>query len=511
MTLCLMICILLVGAVLAWVARAWSANAPRWVSIGALTLDAGLLLRLWANWTSPARPGGIWNVETNVPWIPRFGINFHLGADGLSLLMAGLTVFLGFIAVAASWSEVRERTGAFHFNLLAALAGLLGVFFAADLFLFFVCYEVMLVPMYFLIYLWGQDPHGRASTKFIIFTQAGGLLMLLSILGLYYAHGSATNHYTMDYAELLHTPGASGSTLLLLGFVLAFIVKLPAVPFHSWQPDTYAAAPTGGGIVLSGLMAKAGAYGLLRFAIPLFPEAAHRLAPCAMLIAVVGIIYGAVLAFSQSDFRRLIGYSSISHLGFVLLGAFAMNSVAYQGAVMIMVCHGISVGGLFVLAGVLQQRAQTRDLDRLGGLWNVAPRMGAAGMVLALATLGLPGLGNFIGEFLVLFGTYRVSVGWTAIATFGAVLSTIYALWMVRRVFFGPRQENTAIRDLSTGQTGIAAVMIAALALLGVFPQPVLDLARPAPRATGAAPTAMVTHIHPNRVSRDDAHSGVKP
>lgn len=502
MTLQLIILLPLLGGIAAWIADRRDEPDARWIALATLVADFALLLSLWRHHPSISGDSRVL-LEASVPWIPQLGIGFHLSMDGLSLLMALLTVFLGIVAVIASWSEIKERVGAFHFHLMASLAGILGVFLAADLFLFFVFYEVMLIPMYFMIAIWGQDPRGRAAAKFVMFTQAGGLLMLISILGLYFASGSG---HTMDYSKLLTARAAASSMFLMLGFFLAFAVKLPIVPLHGWQAETYTAAPTAGGIILSGLMAKAGAYGMLRFTIPLFPEAAQRFAPWAMALGVIAILYGGLLAFSQTDLKRFIAYSSISHLGFILVGAFAMNSVAYQGVVMQMICHGLSVAGLFVLASALKEGGQSNDIDKLGGLWHTAPRMGVAGFILALATLGLPGLGNFIGEFLILLGSYRASVPFTAIAAFGAVVSTIYALWMVQRIFLGPRREGVTVRDLSGRNLFIAAVLIVALLWLGLYPQPVLQRAEPSPRSVAGTPA---THKHIEKHPRILARSGV--
>ncbi|MBI5091202.1 MAG: NADH-quinone oxidoreductase subunit M [Candidatus Hydrogenedentes bacterium] len=499
MTLQLIILLPLLGGIVAWISERRGSSDVRWIALITLAADFALLLSVWAGHPAAAGASRVL-LDENLPWIPQLGIGFHLSMDGLSLLMALLTVFLGAIAVLVSWTEIRERIGAFHFHLLACLTGILGVFLSADLFLFFVFYEVMLIPMYFLIVFWGEDAKGRVAAKFVMYTQAGGLLMLVSILGLYFAEGSG---HTFDYNRLLATRAGASSALLMLGFFLAFGVKLPIIPLHGWQAETYSAAPTAGGIILSGLMAKAGAYGLIRFAIPLFPDAAHRFAPCAMGFGVIAILYGGLLAFSQTDLKRFIAYSSISHLGFVVLGAFAMNATAYQGVVMQMICHGLSVAGLFILAAVLRDNAGTNDIERLGGLWHSAPRLGVTGSLLAMATLGLPGLGNFIGEFLILLGVYKVSVTYAAIGAFGAVASTIYALWLVQRIFLGPRREGASIRDISGRSLVAAAALIAALLWLGLYPQPVLQRAEPSPRAVMGTPASDNSfELHPRILAR---------
>jgi NADH-quinone oxidoreductase subunit M len=265
---------------------------------------------------------------------------------------------------------------------------------------------------------------------------------------------------------------------LMLGFFIAFAVKLPVVPVHTWLPDAHTEAPTAGSVILAGLLLKTGAYGLLRFVLPLFPDAARAFAPVAMTLGVIGILYGAVLAFAQTDLKRLVAYTSISHLGFVLLGVFALNELALQGAVMQMLCHGISTGALFILAGALQERIHTRDMDNMGGLWAAAPRTGGAALFFALASLGLPGLGNFVGEFLVLIGTYRVSIVLTAIAALGLIVATIYSLWIIQRVFYGEKKANIVFADLSAREMIVMLAMVVSLVWLGLYPQTVLTTAR---------------------------------
>ena len=457
-------------------AAAWS----RWIALAAMALDLALVVGLWL--AHPARSaitgGGPWMEEVDWTWIPQLGVRFHLAMDGLSLLMVSLAVLLGVIAVAASWTGIRERIGFFHMNLLFVLAGILGVFLALDLFLFYFFWELMLVPMYFLIDIWGHENRHYAAVKFFLFTQASGLLMLLAILGLYFAHGRATGDYTFDYTRLLGTQlSPAVATWLMLGFLVAFAVKLPAVPLHTWLPDAHTEAPTAGSVILAGLLLKTGAYGMLRFVLPLFPQAAHDWAPLFMALGVIGIVYGAVLAFAQTDLKRLVAYTSVSHLGFVLLGIFAWNTLALQGAVMQMICHGLSTGALFVLVGSLQDRLGTRDMARLGGLWTAAPRMGGVAMFFVMASLGLPGLGNFVGEFLVLFGAYRISVPLAAVATGGLIVATVYALWMMYQVFHGRPRGPWHPPDLGVREMAVFAVLIIALIGLGLYPQPVLDMA----------------------------------
>src|SRR5262245_37872714 len=482
MILAWLIVILLVGGLLAWLLSRWSPLWPRYISLLALGADSILALVLWVRHFGRARflSEGPWLVELDREWIPQLGISFHLAIDGLSLLLVLLTLFLGITAVAASWTEVRERVGFFHFNLMWILAGIVGVFLSVDLFLFYFFWELMLVPMYFLIGIWGHENRIYAAIKFFIFTQAGGLLMLAAIIGLYFIHGRNTGIYTFDYSQLLGTAmSPQAAMLLMLGFFTAFAVKLPVVPVHSWLPDAHTEAPTAGSVILAGLLLKTGAYGLMRFTLPLFPQAAHDFAPVAMVLGVIGILYGAILAFAQSDLKRFVAYTSISHMGFVLLGVFAGNELALQGAVIQILCHGISTGALFILAGALQERIHTRDMNRLCGFCAVAPCMGAVTLFFALASLGLPGLGNFVGEFLVLIGSYRASITLTVLATTGLIFATVYSLWIVQKVFLGPQEQDVAFSDLSIREMAIMGVMIIAIVWLGLFPQPVLNTAEP--------------------------------
>jgi NADH-quinone oxidoreductase subunit M len=474
------IVLLLVGGLLAWLSSCRGANWPRWISLIVLAANTIVLIGMWPSLSGlPSLPEhGSWLYEFSQPWIPQLGIRFHLAMDGLSFLLILLVHFLGMIAVVASWSGIQDRVGFFHLNLLWVLAALVGVFLALDLVLFYGFWEMMLVPLTFLIGIWGHENRVYASLKFFLFTQFSGLLMLLSILGLYFVHGRTTGVYTFDYLELLGTSMAPSTAMwLMLGFFIAFAVKLSVVPVHTWLPDAHTEAPTAGSVILAGLVLKAGAYGLLRFTVPLFPGAALDFAPVAMVLGAVGILYGAVLAFAQTDLKRLVAYTSVSHMGFVLLGIFSWNQLALQGALMVILAHGVSTGALFVVVGSLQDRIHTRDLSRMGGLWTVVPRMGGVVLLFALASLGLPGLGNFVGEFLTLLGAYLVSVPLVVVATLGFILATVYALWMMQRIFAGPSKEAWKLCDLSAREMVLMLLMIAAIAWLGLYPQTVLDTA----------------------------------
>ncbi len=486
MILLWLIFILLIGGVLAWVVARWRSNWARWISLLAVSIDFAIGLYLWVGrfGHDDVMSQGAWFEQLDWSWIPQFGIRFHLAMDGLSLLLVMLTFFLGILSVLCSWTEIQEKVGFFHFNLMWILAGILGVFLSVDLFLFYFSWELMLVPMYFLIAIWGHERRIYAAIKFFIFTQLSGLLMLIAILGLFFAHHQATGIYTFEYAALLDTPLSSHAAMwLMLGFFVAFAVKLPVFPLHPWLPDAHTEAPTAGSVILAGLLLKTGAYGMLRFAVPLFPDAAHRFAPVAMALGVVGILYGAILAFGQTDLKRLVAYTSVSHLGFVLLGIYAWNSLALQGAIVTMICHGISTGALFILVGALQERMHTREIERMGGLWATIPVLSGSGLFFALASLGLPGLGDFVGEFLVLLGTYRVSIGLALGGAVGVLTATFYALKVVQRAFHGSNVHEWMLPDLSGREIVIVASMMVTLVWLGLFPRPLIRTFDPAMRS----------------------------
>ena len=469
----------LVGGVLAWLVGRGNPQGARWVSLLALAANLAISIWLWVYHFGQVglAPSGPWIEEVRLSWIPQFGISFHLAMDGLSLLLVVLTAFLGIAAVLSSWNEVTERVGFFHFNVLWVLAGITGVFLAIDLFLFYFFWEVMLVPTYFL-FLWGYERRIYAGVKFFIFTLLSGLLMLIAIIGLVFVHAQATGTYTFDYTSLLGTH-MSGTTAmwLMLGFFIAFAVKLPVVPFHSWLPDAYTQSPTAATVILAGIMAKTGAYGLLRFVVPLFPGAAAQFAPIAMVLAVIGILYGALLAFGQTDVKRLIAYTSVGHMGFVLLGVFAWNQLALQGVVMEIIAHGISTGALFILMGALMERVHSRDMGQMGGLWGIMPRLSGLTLLFVLASIGLPGLGNFVAEFLILVGTFRVSVAAAVVAALGIILSAVYGLWLVQRTFQGPVPQGLRLPDISMREGITMGAMVLVIVWLGLYPQPVLNTA----------------------------------
>lgn len=477
MMLLALIAVLFFGGLAAFISERWHPAAPRWTALAALALEFVLVLLQYA---LTADQSSVWIADLKWPWISRFGIGFHLAMDGLSLSLVMLTVVLGFMAVSSSWTEIRHRQGFFYFNLLMCLAGTVGVFLALDLFLFFFSWEVMIIPMYFLISIWGHEDRTAAAIKFVIFTQVSGLLMLTAIIVLGLIYHGYTGVYSFDYFKLLGMPlDAEVAFWLMLGFFVAFTVKLPSVPFHTWLPDAHTQAPTGGSVILAGVMLKTGAYGLLRFVVPLFPEASHQFAPIAMTLGAVSVLYAAVMAFAQSDLKRLIAYTSVSHMGFVLLGVFAWDLLALQGAVMTMLAHGISAAALFMIAGALQERLHTRQMGNMGGLWVAMPHLSAMALFFAIASLGLPGLGNFLGEFLVLLGAFKVNMLLTALAALVMILSPVYALIIMQKAFYGPLRLPHPIADFSRRDIIAMGLLVVASIWLGLHPHKVLETTEP--------------------------------
>ena len=474
MILAWILILLMATGLLAWLSSRWSTFLPKVISLVGTLIFFGITLWLWLGHDSSIDSEG-WIISYTAEWIPAFGIQFKLALDGLSLLMLLLTAFLGVICVLVSWNEIKSRVGFFHFNLLFELAGITGVFLSIDLFLFYFSWELMLVPMYFLISIWGHEDRIYAGKKFFLFTQASGLLMLLSILGLYFIHGQNTGVYTFDYEQLLGTAIAPQTAfILMLGFVVAFTVKLSTVPLHSWLPDAHTQAPKAGSVILAGLLLKTGAYGLIRFALPLFPEASHRLAPLAVLLGVVSILYGAKLAFAQTDFKRLVAYISVSHMGFILLGVYSFNEMAMQGVVMQMIAHAVSTSALFIIAGSIYDRIHTRDLAQMGGLWRQIPRMGTMGLVFVMASMALPGLGNFIAEILILIGSYQGEFKvLTIIATVIVITATVYALRIMPTVFYGKELKVWVIPDFGVREMIVMLSLTAVIIWLGWYPSAV--------------------------------------
>jgi NADH-quinone oxidoreductase subunit M len=454
------------------------ASAPRTIAFVTLLAEFLISVGLWWSFDPSSEA---WHARVRAPWIPSWGVTFDVGLDGIALVMVLLTTLTMVLSVLGSWTSIRAKTGAYYALLLVLTTGMLGVFVSLDVFLFYVMWEVMLVPMYFIIGIWGGERRIYASLKFFIYTMVGSLLMLVAIvyLGLSVADPS-TGVPNFSYERILETarPSHTASLWLFGAFFLAFAVKVPMFPFHTWLPDAHVEAPTAGSVVLAGIMLKLGTFGFLRLAVPFFPEAAMSpgVRGTILALAVVGIIYGALVSLVQPDFKKLVAYSSVSHLGFVMLGIFALTVQSVQGAVMVMISHGISTGALFFLVGMIYERRHTRMIEAYGGIARVVPMFAALLTLVALSSIGVPGTNGFVGEFLVLIGSFRTYPWHAVIAATVVIFAAAYLLWAIQRILFNPlvRPENMRIPDLNARELVVMAPLVAAIIWLGVYPAPIL-------------------------------------
>ncbi|MDD2273905.1 MAG: NADH-quinone oxidoreductase subunit M [Desulfuromonadaceae bacterium] len=424
------------------------------------------------------------------PWIETLGIRFTAGMDGISLLLVILTAIVTTIAMLVSWRSITERV-ALHFLLILAMeSGIMGVFLSLDLFLFYLFWELMLIPMFFLIGIWGHDRNVYSAVKFFLYTMVGSLLMLLAIIGIYLIHGEQSGVYSFGLAALTGTSFSPATGFWLYGaFLLAFAVKFPLVPLHTWLPDAHTDAPTAGSVILAGLLLKTGAYGLIRFGYPLFPDAARTLTPLLIGVAVAGILYASWIAFAQKDMKRLVAYSSIGHMGFVALGIGAWTPVALSGAVLQMVNHGLTTTALFALVGMLDERAHTRRIEDYGGLWNKIPLFSAFFVLFFMASAGLPGLNNFVGEFLILTGSFKGAHLATVLAFIGVVLPLVYTVRLIQEVLFQEERRPLLLADVSPRELSILAFLAIADLYIGMHPAPLLEILKaPVAVLTGGAP-----------------------
>lgn len=443
------------------------------VSLLELALVAGLLA-LPAGLSSGK---GTWLLWEDYAWFPALGIRYTLGLDGVSLLLILLTALLQVLCVLVSWRQISDRPGLYYFLLFLMQAGINGLFLAQDLFLFYLFWELQLIPMFFLLGMWGHEERIYASLKLVLFSLSGSILMLLGVLGLYTLHGSLSGQYTFSLASLAASPPAGSVQLwLMAAFLAGFAVKVPLVPLHTWLPDAHTQAPTAGSVFLAGVLLKTGVYAIFRIAFPLLPLAMVQVAPILMVLALFGVFYAAWVARVQEDLKRLVAYSSIAHLGLVVLGLAVWNLLSVSGAVLQMINHGLSTSALFILAGMLQDRLASRRLADMGGLWHTMPVFSAFLLFFAMASLGLPGLNNFVGELLVLVGTYQ-AYPLVAVAGFaGLAWGVMYVLKMVQATLFGPSREQQELKDVSGREALILGVLAAAVLFIGLYPGPVLEL-----------------------------------
>jgi NADH-quinone oxidoreductase subunit M len=454
----------------------------RRAAFGFSLVPFGLSLALLASF-DPTR-GDFQRIE-RVPWVAEFGISYALGIDGISLFLVLLTTFLTVVVILNSFGDIHRRVREYMILMLVLETGMLGTLVALDLFLFYVFWELMLVPMVLLIGIWGGPRRIYAAIKFALYTMAGSLPMLVAILYLAWLHRETAGTWSFDLLELYELPIPPGAEpWLFAAFALAFAIKVPMFPLHTWLPDAHVEAPTGGSVILAGVLLKMGTYGFLRLALPLFPSAATAAAPVLLGLSVVGILYGALVALVQPDLKKLVAYSSVSHLGFVMLGMLALNVEGISGSLYQMLNHGLSTGALFLAVGAIYERRHTRQIGDFGGLWRVLPVYSALFLVVMLSSAGLPGLNGFVGEFLILVGAFGRDWRWAALAVPGVVLAALYLTWMFQRVVFGPirHEENRHLRDLSPRELAVFAPVVLLIVWMGVFPRPFLARMEPSVR-----------------------------
>jgi NADH-quinone oxidoreductase subunit M len=463
----------------------------RRIVLGIFTLEAVLSLGMW--WSINVGSAD-WQASVAVPWIPAWGIQFSLGVDGIAMMLILLTTLLMPLAVLGGWTSIREKVHSYYALLMVLTTGMLGVFMALDLMLFFVMWELMLVPMYLIIGVWGGQRRLYASLKFFLYTMTGSMLMLVGIIYLGTQAADLAGHPSFAYDQILHNAQLSPVAQLWLfgAFALAFAVKVPMFPFHTWLPDAHVEAPTAGSVILAAIMLKMGTFGFLRYALPLFPSAALDPTVRALILtlAVVGIVYGALVALVQPDFKKLVAYSSVSHLGFVMLGIFSLTPQSVQGALMVNLSHGVSTGALFLMIGMIYERRHTRLIADYGGIAKVMPVFATLLTVVCLSSIGVPGTNGFIGEFLVLIGSFRSQPMYSVIAATAVIFAAAYLLWALQRIIYNPltKPENERLQDLNWREIGLLIPLIAAIVWMGVYPAPVLE-------KTSAAANRLVTHV----------------
>ena len=465
----------LAGAILLLFVPKTNDDAIRWIANAVTFLGFLVSLPLWFQY-QPANPE--YQFVERHEWIPSIGAQYFLGVDGFSVLLILLTTLMGFIAVLSSWTAITERVKEYYVFLLVLQTGMLGAFVALDFLLFFLFWEVMLVPMYFLIGIWGSDRRLYSAIKFFLYTLVGSVVMLLGILALYFNHTDpATGLRTFDVTQLQQAAFAPDlQWWVFLAFFLGFAIKVPMFPFHTWLPDAHTDAPTAGSVILAAVLLKMGTYGFIRFSLPILPEATRTFVPMMVVLSIIGIVYGALVAMAQSDWKRLVAYSSVSHMAMVMLGMFALNPVGITGSIVQQLNHGISTGALFLIVGIVYERRHTRQISEYGGLSKVMPVYAAVFLVMTMSSIGLPALNGFIGELLILQGVFVVSKVWAAFAASGVVLGAAYMLWLYQRTMFGKIEnpKNEKLTDLSLREFATFAPLLVLVVWIGLYPSPFL-------------------------------------
>lgn len=470
----------ILGVVLILFLKKEQVTAIKFVTLGIAALDMIFSLVLYGMFKNGT---ALMQFEENIPWASDFGINYHLGIDGLSLLMVVLTTILSFLAILSSWNSITKSVKGYYISMLFLLTGMLGVFVALDLFFFYVFWEVMLIPMYFLIGIWGGPRRIYASIKFVLFTMFGSLLMLVALLYLVFEHQAQTGIMTFDLLSMYDLNIPLGTqTWLFLAFALAFAIKVPIWPLHTWLPDAHVQAPTAGSVILAGVLLKMGTYGFLRICMPMFPEATIEYTPLFIALAIIGIIYGALVAMVQKDVKSLVAFSSVSHLGFVMLGMFALNPEGMNGSVLQMINHGISTGALFLIVGMIYERRHTRMIEDFGGIAKVMPVFATVFMIVTLSSIGLPLTNGFVGEFMILLGAFKANWIYGTLAATGVILAAVYMLWMFQRVIWGKitNKENEGLKDLTGLEKLILLPLVIAIFWIGLAPNEMFRKMEPA-------------------------------
>jgi NADH-quinone oxidoreductase subunit M len=453
-------------------------------------VDFAASIYLWLNFDPKGTGAHLFQFRYTAEWIPSLGVKYDFGADGISILLILMTTLMGVIAIVSSFTAINHREKEYYILLLLLQTGMIGTFCALDFFLFYVFWEIMLVPMYFIIGIWGGQRRLYAAIKFFLYTLSGSVLMLLSILGLYFFNstgipflgikglGNPATFSVLQFHNIGHLIPPDLQFWLFLGFFFGFAIKVPMFPFHTWLPDAHVEAPTAGSIILAAVLLKMGTYGFVRFALPILPDGTKQWLPWVVGLSLIGIIYGALVSLVQKDMKKLVAYSSVSHLGFVMLGMFALNPMGMRGSVLQMINHGISTGALFLLVGIIYERRHTRMIAEYGGLAKQMPMYAALFLIAALSSMGLPALNGFIGEFTILLGAANRSLLWASLASIGIVLGAAYLLWLYQRVFWGPLDNpaNRAVPDVNGREIGLMAVLIVCMVWIGVYPKPFFDM-----------------------------------